>query len=506
MRSRTLFLLSLTCAACGQGDLGNLVHVVDGATLASVSQGQKYIAWYTGAAMLASGGTTGTLAVAPLPGMQPQMLDAGAFNAAFNHHGQVLLYSTDQVASTDRNSNEIYGALHLWSPGMSGGARLTAGYAILQAAPPDNSFVLIFDGAKPTNAQQGTVLLVRASDCSGASCGPVTLASSVAVHSMIASLDGRWAAYVVRRGLPAMAQFETWLVSVPDGKVTMMGTTSATLTPALVPMAISPDGALFACTAELAMAPLQLQVFSTASLQPVAWTPLPAGTNVIGLEWSDANTLLARVATVPGVIDGPILRTGAAPARASRLVPSARYFYVPYFPTGANRYLFVQTTDTNDVGDAQVYDLEAAMPAPLSLANATVSFRTEVAALPTLSDDLQTIRLFDQYDPATRAGRLTVASLPSGALSGIASGDGAAAFVPGSSTLLYIDQPDASNAGLLASWKAGTSQDLAGGVANFRVRSGDGGAPGTLYFTLSEPDPTASPPLAAGIYAEPAPR
>src|SRR5206468_34226 len=81
----------------------------------------------------------GPLSVIALPSGTAQKIDDGAFDAAFGRRGQVLLYATGPTPSTDMNSLSVFGALHLWQPGMSAGARLTSGLAILSTSPPDVS-------------------------------------------------------------------------------------------------------------------------------------------------------------------------------------------------------------------------------------------------------------------------------------------------------------------------------------------------------------------------------
>jgi hypothetical protein len=500
MRDLIALLLALVAGGCGS-DTGGLRQLAASATLAGVSLGEQQLAEYASTSMLANGAPMGPLAVMQLPSGAPAKLEDAAFDASFNRRGQVLLYQTGPAPSTDPNSTALYGALHLWQPGMSTGARLTSGFAILSTAPPDDSFALFFDGQRPTRAQLGSVVLARAADCAGAACKPSPLASDVVVHSLLASDDGRYGAYVLRRA-PAMMggppHFETWLVSVADGVTTMLGDTTSML--AIVPMAFSPDGALFAYANESGMAPLQMMVVSTQTLVPAPWATLPAGTGVVGLAFSDASTLLANAASARG--SEGVFRTSAG--RAVRLVPSARTIYVPQYPRGASRYLFVETAETAG-GHTDAYDLLAATPTPILVSMSTVDFATAPAsAFPAVSDDLSSVRVFDNWDPTSRTGTVSVVTLATGVRAAIAPADGAASFVPQSQRVTFIDQPDASNAGLLTVWDAGQSRALASGVFNFRLRGASSMAPGGLYMTITESDPSLTS-ITPGIYLAPLP-
>ncbi len=483
MRFACASLLAL--AGCG-GSPSGPTRLVDDAVLAGVSPDEKYVASYTGYSTLAGGGPTGTLSVLTVSGGATTRLADGAFDASFNRGGSTLLYATGPAPSIDSGSTAVYGKLGMWTPGMTGGAAITAGYAIRTAQPPDNAWVLVLDGAKPTTAQDGDLLLAKASACSGASC-PSKILASGRVGAMAASLDGKWGAYVIRNGTGVGATWQTFLVDVGAGTAAKVAETTGA---GGSQVAFSPDGALLATTTANGIIPLQLQVIATATGMPVPWAAQPAMTGTAQAIFTDGQTLWLHALTLQG--DGGLYRTTAA--AATQIAGAGGTLEDQKIPAAAGRFLFVATNPANGVEAMEMFDAQAATPAPIMLAGKTNNF-------PTVADDATMARILDDFDAGSRLGTLVAIALPSGTTTRVAPGVAATAagFAEGTSKLLYISASDPAGAGALDEWQAGGATALVKGAYNWRSRNGN------LYFAITAPDPSATPPLSAAIYVEPLP-
>jgi hypothetical protein len=488
--------LALTLSACNNGPPATgPTLIVTGGTIASMPQDQKYLAYYTGAAMLDNGAPVGALSVMTLPGGTPLPLNGNAFGAQNGASGgETLLFFTEPAASTDTGSHAIYGALHAWTPALSSEVRVTQGLAVLWAAPPGHGFVIAWDAPKPTRDQTGNLLLVLPPACTPTVCPSQTLVMGETVAAVAASLDGRYAAWVLRKPGAVMgrSRYETFLYSIGDGLRTMVAVTSGTTALGTAPIAFSPDGTLLAAAEEVVGGtPLQLKVVATASGQPVAWGALPPQTGVVQLGFADSATLIVHARSNNDAEAG-IYRTSATSA-ASMLVPSGYEFAVEHDPPGAERYLFV--AGAKDVTDLLLVDLQAAMPTAVMIASATIGF-------PRIAPDLSSAALLDKVDTTNNfaTGMLTLAALPSGDLTSLADGvsgvGGATAWAGEPTILFYVGGPDTSGAGSLAMWQAGATQVVDHGVLDLRVRV----APDAFYYSVIETDVTEMPPRVPGVY------
>ena len=474
------------------------MSLVATAALAGVSADQKILAYYSpGTATLANGQITGTLSVTPNPPsamVPPAKLDDGAFSASFSRTGSTLLYLTGQVASQDMGSTAIYGALHIWTPMLSSPVKLSVGLAGHLVTPSDGAWVLFWDVPAPMQGGTGKVSFARAADCSANACKAVELTPQpVQVVAMTASQDGRYAAWQVKSGMGIQAKLQTFLFSVADAKLMQVAETTVAPGVTVAPMAFSPDGNLLATTVTAMMfIPLQLQVINTATFAADPAWKQPAMAATVEAHFADATTLIAHEYTIKGFTptdDGLHKVTAGGAARFS---PGVDFFEIPQQPAGANRFLFAANGGGKGTIGVQLYDLGAMMPAPISLSSATSGF-------PAISDDLKSAEFLDTYDPNTRTGTLTVAGLPGGERTTIAAGVSifSAAFADGSSKVVYIDKPDATGAGTLTVWSAGTATVVAHNVIDFRSRK----APDTLYFAVTQPDMSVTPARTPGIYS-----
>jgi hypothetical protein len=477
------WLLFAALAGCSSSGPSKLV---DNAVLAAVSPDEKLLAYYTNYSMMSNHAALGTLSVKPLAGGAPTALGDNAFGAAFTMNGSAMTWSTGPTPSTDANAvNVVYGALSVWTPQTTAAVKLTTGLATYAAEPPDSSFVLYFDGAMPTRAQTGNVVLVRTAECTGTTCKPVMLASNVEVSSMISSLDGRFGAYVVRNGTGAAAMHEAWLVDVAAGTTTKVA--ASTLANFV---ALSPDGSLLATGASLMVpgvpvpVPLQLQVFSTSSKALVTWAAQPQGTATVQAAFSDASTLITRVTTAQMM--GSIYRSTAS--AATQLVPTAKLFILQRNTAAAARWLFVTTANATAPYDLSVYDLMAATPTAMTLGTMT--------SAPTVSNDGTLVRFMENYDVNAETGSLMTAALPAGQPSKVADGVplGGVAFVSETDKVLYLDA--LGGMGALTEINGSKSTAIARLVFNYRTRS----MPDQKLFFATTGADTVSGTSAPGIY------
>jgi hypothetical protein len=478
---RYVWLMFATLAGCNSSGPSKLA---DNAVVAAVSADEKYLAYLTGPSLLADQGPTGSLSVAPVAGGAATKLGDGAFSATFNRSGDVLLFATAPTPSTDAGSKTIYGALALWTPSTTGAIKLTQGLAIDLAVPPDDSWVLFWDAPLPEKSQMGDVVLVRASECAGAACQPVTVAKGVECTFTTFSADGRFAAYVVKNG----NKYETWLVDImATGPPTMLASSLLGNS-----AAFSPDGSLVATGGTVMMGnvplPLQLQVFSTGNAMPVPWAPQPAMTFSVELQFADSQTLIVRTSTAQ--MATAVYKTTAS--AATLLTQGAKEIYVQRVPAASSRWLFVSV---NAMGtppaapfDWQVYDLESPTPAAVQLATA--------ANLPVVSDDGTTVRFLESYDATALDGTLMVGALGAGPPSMVAANVPAASpqFESSTNAVLWLDS--IMGQGTLSEWAAGKSKPIAKNVYDFRSRA----TPDEIYYAVTAADPISGAP-SPGVYS-----
>ena len=477
----SLLIFAIGCSSSGPRKL------VDNAVLAAVSEDHSYLAYYTGPTMLPDDAITGSLSVEKIGGAPIKLAD-GAFGATFNRSGDTLWFATNPQKSTDPNSTTIYGTLQIWTPNLSAPVAITSGLSILDASPPDGSFVISFDAPMPMARQMGNVVLARASDCDGTACKPIMLASNVECTGVQISQDGRFAAYAITSGTGAAAEHQAWLVNVATGAATMIA--QSTLAE---PIALSPDGNLFATTKEVAMAqlklPLQLAVFSTSSMQEVTWAAQPAMTGSVQLAFTDASTLILRTQALQGA--STIYKTTAG---AATMLGPGKFFAIQHVPAAAARWVFVSQNGTNVLEppyDVSVYDSTAATPTATMLATA--------GTLPSVSDDGTQARFLDMFDATALTGNLMVSTLPA-APQMVASGvtEGASAFALGSDELYWLDA--IGGTGSMNEWLNGKTKVVAKNVYDFRTRD----MPATIWYAITAADPITGV-SAPGIYQIPAP-
>jgi len=257
----TAALLSVG-SGCRPSYHGAATKLIDTAVLSDVSISQQSIAYYL----------NGASEYVKTPDRVITLGD-GILRSSFGERSENLLFTNGAIPSVNDPSQQ-FGAINLWTPAMSAPAKLSSGLAIHSASPPNRSLVILFDAPnKTTMLQTGDVTLVRAADCAGNACSPIKLASNVQATAVGTSPDGRFATYIVVNGTGATAVHETWLADVSSGSVRKIGDSRQS-----VASSFSPSGNLIATTTQTGTLNRQLQVFSTATGNPVSWAPQPMNT------------------------------------------------------------------------------------------------------------------------------------------------------------------------------------------------------------------------------------
>jgi len=472
---------SMLCLASGCGpqdrEHGSAAKLIDTAVLADVSASQKSIAYYL----------NGASEYVKTPDRVITLGD-GIPRSSFGERSENLLFTNGAIPSVD-DPTQQFGAINFWTPAMSAPVKLSSGLAINSSSPPARSFVILFDAPNPTTSlQSGDVLLVRASDCAGNACSPVTLASNVQVTAVGYSLDGRFAGYIVVNGTGATALHETWLVDVAAGSTRKIAASMQSAS-----FSFSPSGDLIATTTQSGTSNRQVQVFSTTTTMTVPWAQQPMTTETVAVDLIDDEQLLARVRPISitdSSFDSLYLMSVTT---ATRLTQAPGVYSVDRRNASTARWLFVAETSTRLL----LYDLRdpSSLPAHLS---------TAFDAIPRMTQDGLAAAFIDDFDNSTGTGSLTLVEL--GTLSKTRVADNIAPrayeFASGTNNLIWLDALDGT--GMLREWKGGAAIDVAGPVFNFTSRS----SPPTVFFTTistTGPESLNVDPGSPGIWSIPTP-
>jgi hypothetical protein len=248
--------------------------------------------------------------------------------------------------------------------------------------------------------------------------------------------------------------------------------------------ALAPDGSLVATITTVNGDALQLEVISTATGAPVPWGAPPAGMLCTTVQFADAATLFVEALDAQG--NAAVYRTTATGASA---FVSATQFFLLQAPAGAERYFFFSTMAMTALAsqapfDLQMVDLATPNATPIPLARSTLT-------VPSLSDDLSSLWVLDQYDVTAGLGTLIEASLPSGRLSTVASSVNVDSinFASGSNDLFYGPRPNIpsgvpNTAGApLFVFSGGKSELIDPDIVRWDTRP----SPPTLYVTADNP-------------------
>ncbi|HWE31586.1 MAG TPA: hypothetical protein VHB97_26480, partial [Polyangia bacterium] len=131
-------------------------------------------------------------------------------------------------------------------------------------------------------------------------------------------------------------------------------------------------------------------------------------------------------------------------------VQKPQQFFVSQAVAGkTDHYVFysLAAIAANGEPDLWMLDFAARNPQPVALGGAVDN---SIGSAVAFSDDGSTIQFFDNFDPVTRRGDEYVVPLAMPARSLVATGVHNAAFIPGTTRLIYVNAPDAvTGAGVL---------------------------------------------------------
>lgn len=433
----------------------------DGAVLTAVAADQQFAAVLTGTTRLSTGARTGVLEAVPVSGGERVMLDGNSSGGVYDRGSYLWFLGGVSVVSegTPTPYPHVYGHLSVWFPGMPAPARV--GTNVREYYPSQNGAGCVFidwDQQSIAATNTGKLIAVAAASCASGTCQPITIESGVTQlgSSWRISSDGRWV-LATTRGATLTDPGKAVLIDLTTGQ-------TQTLSQGVAPRSamMTPDGATIAWVEGAN----RIVVASTAS--PMAQSALTSSAPLVeSAQMIDANNFVAKTraaATGPAGLE-KLSSAGSTPLT----VPKVLELYVSqYVPGTTSRYLFfTETAQGSGDQDLWLYDLQATNPQPVQLA---MAIDTPLGSSIAFSDDGASIHYLDNYDPTTRRGDEYVVTLAMPVRNLVATGLHAAAFIPDSTRLLYVNAPDASTgAGVLTLLPAvGKPPEVEGvGLVNF---------------------------------------
>jgi len=452
--------IALAVAAAGCSSSAPKEVFGDAAVLSAVSTDQKWLALLTNATHLATGGHVGTLAVVPAGGGAPVTLDDRSSGGVFNR-GTTLWYlgGVTVVSEGTPAVDHVYGALYVWTPSL--GAPIKVGDVVRDySVSQDGTTALFMDWATASDdaANTGTLVAVHAPSCAAGACSPVVFDHGVTATQTAwrVAADGKYVLATVR-GATATDAGKVLLGQMESGQVQLLSS-GVDARAAMM----SPDGATVAWVEganEVHSAP-------TAGGAP---TVLTATSPIVdSAAMIDAASFIVKARENP---TGPpaLVRLSSA-GQSPTLVPKGQQLFVSQaLPGVTDRWLFfaLATVATSGAPDLWVLDLATPGAQPVALAAAV---DTPIGQAVAFSDDGSAIEFFDNFDPVTRRGDQYLAPIAMPARTLVATGVHNAAFIPGTTRLLYIAAPDPdTGAGVLTELESPTAlPEVQGvGVVNF---------------------------------------
>jgi hypothetical protein len=400
-------------------------------------------------------------------------LAARSTGGVFNR-GTTLWYlgGVTVVSEGTPPSDHVYGALYVWTPSV--GAPVKVGDNVREySVSQDGRSCVLVDWAQPTidATNTGALVAVHAPSCAAGACSPLVLARDV-TNAQLAyrvATDGKYALATVR-GAAATDAGKVLLASLEAGTVQLLSS-GANARAAMM----TPDGA----TVAWAEGANEVHVSPSAGGDATVLTatsPIVDGATMI-----DAGAFIVKVqenATGPSAL----VRLSSA-GQSATLVQKAQQFFVSQALAGVtDRWLFfsLATVASNGAPDLWVLDLSKPGAQPVALAGAV---DTPVGQAVAFSDDGSTIEFFDSFDPVTRRGDQFVMPLAMPARSLVAAGVHNAAFIPGTTRLLYIAAPDPiTGAGVLTMLPSPTALAVVQGVGAINFANPRQG-PAHTWFT-----------------------
>jgi hypothetical protein len=430
------------------------------AVLSAVSADQKWVAVLTGATRLGTGAHVGTLELVPSSGGSAMTLDDHSSGGVFNR-GTTLWYlgGVSVVSEGTPPSDHVYGALYVWTPQL--GAPIKLGNDVREySVSQDGSSCVFIDWSKPTvdAANTGTLTTVHAPSCTAAGCSPIVIADGVtlAATSWRLALDGVHVVATVR-GAAATDPGQVVLVSHDSGRTQLLSTATDARAAMMTPAGDT-----------VAWVEGENEIHVQATAGGPAAVIVPAAPIVDSAQMIDATSFIARtreLATGPAAL----AKVTAAATTALPIARPQQYFVSQSLPGTTDRYVFFQLATIAANGEPDLWMLDHTKPGaqPVQLAGGVDS---PIAGAVGFSDDGTTIEYFDNFDPVTRRGDEYIVPLAQPTRSLVAVGVHNAAFIPGTTRLLYVNAPDpVTGAGVLSVLSSPTAiaDILTVGVVNF---------------------------------------
>jgi hypothetical protein len=460
-----LFVVAAGCASPAPARL-----VGPDAVLSGVSFDQKWVAVLTGARRLGTGAHIGTLELVPAAGGAATVLGTRSSGGVFNR-GTTLWYlaDVDVVSEGTPPSAHLYGALYVWTPQLAAPVKLGSDVREFYVSQ-DGTTCLFIDWAKPTTdpTNTGTLAIVHAPSCGAVTCDAIVVAenTTLAATGWHLGNDGNHVLVTVR-GPATTDPGQVFLISPATRDVQILSTGLDPRSPMMTPAGD---------TVAWVEGDNQIHVVGAAGATVIA----PEAPLVDAAVMIDAGTFIAK--TRASATDPAALSKVTADVTMPLPVQQPQEFYVSQAVAGqTNRYVFFSLATIAANGEPDLWMLDhTKLGAPVQLAAAVES---PIGGALSFSDDGTTIEYFDNYNPVTRRGDAYVVPLATPARTLVATGVHNAAFIPGTTRLLYINAPDATTgAGVLTVLPSPTAlAEIQGvGTVNFAdTRQG----PARTWFT-----------------------
>ena len=428
-------LASIVVAGCSSSGPKRLVG--GDAVLSAVSIDQKWIAVLTAPTRLPTGAHVGALEIVPASGTPPTLLDGRSSGGLFAR-GTTLWYlgGVSVVHEGTPPSDHVYGALYVWTPELA--APVKVGDNVREFEPSqDGSSCVFMDWSMQTidAANTGRLTAVRASSCAAGGCDVVDIADGVtlAATAWHISTDGTRVLATVK-GAAAGDPGQVSLVALDSGQTQTLSTAgnarSAMMTPA---------------GDTVAWVEGQNEIHVMPSAGGAVTVLAPASPIVDTAAMIDAGDFVAK--TRDAATDPPVLVKLSAAGTTPLPVNKPQQFFVSQAVAGkTDRYVFFQlaTIAANGEPDLWLLDLVTPDAQPVQLADAV---ENPIVAAVAFSDDGSAIEYADNFDPVTRRGDEYVAPLAKPTRTLVATGVRNAAYIPGTTRLMYIDAPDPTTGG-----------------------------------------------------------
>ena len=408
--------------------------------LSSVSSDQQWVAALGSPTLLPTGAHVGALELVPASGAAPTPLDPSSSGGTFAR-GTALWYLGGVRVVTEGTppSDHVYGALYVWTPAL--GAPVKVGDDVREyQVSQDGSACVFMDWAMQTidPANTGTLKAVRASSCAAGGCDVLDLADGIPLAQADWRIsDDGLRVFATIRGAAAGDPGAAALATLDSGQIAVLSTAMAVRSAMMTPAGDT-----------VAWVERQNEIHVTPTAGG-AVTVLTAGSPIVdGASMIDAGDFVAKVrdtATDPAAL-ALVSAAGTTPLPVDKPL---QFFVSQAVPGRSTRYVFFQlaTIAANGEPDLWMLDLGTPDAQPVKLGDAV---EDPIADAVAFSDDGSAIEYADNFDPVTRRGDEYVVPLAKPARTLVASRLRLAAYLPGTTQLLYIDAPDpTTGAGVL---------------------------------------------------------